>query len=80
MFILLLFIYLYPAGLDIAHASMLKEISSQRGVNVSTSALVHLMYLSDNHQLLPEDKVPRYDPRVEGRVYFHVILSNSTHL
>lgn len=52
------------AGLDTSHLPMLKEVSSQRGVNIRTFTSVHLMYLSDSHHLLPEDEVPRYDPKV----------------
>lgn len=51
-----------PAGLDTAHTSMLKEVASQRRVNNRTFTFVHLMYLSDSHHLLPEEKIPRYDP------------------
>lgn len=57
----------YPAGLDTSHTSVLKEVSSQRGVNIRTFTLTHLMYLSDSHHLLPEDEeVPRYDPEAAG--------------
>lgn len=58
---------------------MLKEMSSQRGVNIRTFISVHLMYLSDSHHLLPEDEEPRYDPKVACVFWSHLLLRNSIH-
>lgn len=75
-----IFIYfVYPAGLDTADTSMLKELSSQRGVNIRIFTVVHLMYLPDSHQLLPQEKVPRYGPKVEGGICSPLLLRSSTH-
>lgn len=49
-----------------AHISMVKELSSQRKVNTRIFIVLHLMYLKDSHQLLPEQEVPRYDPKAPG--------------
>lgn len=69
------YIYIYPfyrAGLDMAHTSMVKEVSSQRKVNTRTFTVVHLMYLIDSHHLLPEQEVPRYDPKAPGVLWSHL--------
>lgn len=59
----------YPPGLDTSYTSMLKEVSSQRNVNVRPFVSVHLMYLSDSQRLIPEQEVPRYDSKV-AHVFF----------
>uniref|UniRef100_H3DGU6 Glycine N-acyltransferase-like protein n=1 Tax=Tetraodon nigroviridis TaxID=99883 RepID=H3DGU6_TETNG len=74
--------YFIIGGLDTADTSMLKELSSQRGVNIRIFTVVHLMYLPDSHQLLPQEKVPSAHSQVASRVssldLSHADLVNKT--
>ncbi|CAG09510.1 unnamed protein product [Tetraodon nigroviridis] len=71
--------YFIIGGLDTADTSMLKELSSQRGVNIRIFTVVHLMYLPDSHQLLPQEKVPsQVASRVSSLDLSHADLVNKT--
>ncbi|XP_036403043.1 glycine N-acyltransferase-like protein 3 [Megalops cyprinoides] len=70
--------YFFVGGFDIRHATMLKEISSSKGVPVREFTLVHLMTLQDP-SLLPEltvnsDAVTRISSLNES----HIDLVNKT--
>lgn len=54
------------------HISMVKEVSSQRKVNTRTFTVVHLMYLMDSQHLLPEQEVPRCDPKAPRVFWSHL--------
>ncbi|XP_023281663.1 glycine N-acyltransferase-like protein 3 isoform X1 [Seriola lalandi dorsalis] len=65
-------------GLDISHAAMLKEVSSEREVNNRCFTLVNLLYLPDSSHVL----VPKVDSELESRIsslnLSHVDVVNKT--
>ncbi|KAM7385791.1 hypothetical protein PAMP_001848 [Pampus punctatissimus] len=70
--------YFQMAGFDISHASLLKEVSSNRQVNNRGFTLVHLLYLPDCSHLI----TPIFDSELESRIssldLSHVDLVNKT--
>ncbi|XP_044228533.1 glycine N-acyltransferase-like protein 3 isoform X1 [Thunnus albacares] len=70
--------YFLIGGFDYSHASMLKEVSSDRQVDYRCYTLVHLLYLPDCSHLLS----PAFDSELESRIssldLSHVDLVNKT--
>ncbi|XP_014193591.1 glycine N-acyltransferase-like protein 3 [Haplochromis burtoni] len=70
--------YFMIGGLDVSHAPMLKQVSSDRRVNHKVYTLVHLLYLPDTNHL----HMPVVDSELESRIsslnLSHVDLVNKT--
>ncbi|XP_019221967.1 glycine N-acyltransferase-like protein 3 isoform X1 [Oreochromis niloticus] len=70
--------YFMIGGLDVSHAPMLKQVSSDRRVNHKVYTSVHLLYLPDTNHL----HMPVYDSELESRIsslnISHVDLVNKT--
>ncbi|XP_075933474.1 glycine N-acyltransferase-like protein 3 [Anarhichas minor] len=70
--------YFLITGSDVSHATMLKEVSSDREVNNKVHTLVHLLYLPDSSHL----PTPAADSELESRIsslnLSHVDLVNKT--
>ncbi|XP_068581021.1 glycine N-acyltransferase-like protein 3 [Cebidichthys violaceus] len=70
--------YFLIGGFDVSHATMLKEVSSDREVNNKVFTLVHLLYLPDSSHL----PTPAADSELESRIsslnLSHVDLVNKT--
>ncbi|KAM7408977.1 hypothetical protein PAMA_002613 [Pampus argenteus] len=70
--------YFQMAGFDVSHASLLKEVSSNRRVNNRGFTLVNLLYLPDCSHLI----TPAFDSELESRIssldLSHVDLVNKT--
>nr|XP_024660433.1 glycine N-acyltransferase-like protein 3 isoform X2 [Maylandia zebra] len=70
--------YFMIGGLDVSHAPMLKQVSSDRRVNHKVYTLVHLLYLPDANHL----HMPVVDSELESRIsslnLSHVDLVNKT--
>ncbi|XP_031593530.2 glycine N-acyltransferase-like protein 3 isoform X2 [Oreochromis aureus] len=70
--------YFSIGGLDVSHAPMLKQVSSDRRVNHKVYTSVHLLYLPDTNHL----HMPVYDSELESRIsslnISHVDLVNKT--
>uniref|UniRef100_A0A3B4GNG8 Glycine N-acyltransferase-like protein n=1 Tax=Pundamilia nyererei TaxID=303518 RepID=A0A3B4GNG8_9CICH len=68
----------HSTGLDVSHAPMLKQVSSDRRVNHKVYTLVHLLYLPDTNHL----HMPVVDSELESRIsslnLSHVDLVNKT--
>nr|XP_024660435.1 glycine N-acyltransferase-like protein 3 isoform X3 [Maylandia zebra] len=68
----------FMIGLDVSHAPMLKQVSSDRRVNHKVYTLVHLLYLPDANHL----HMPVVDSELESRIsslnLSHVDLVNKT--
>lgn len=65
-------------GMDVSHAPIVKEVSSQRGLNTRCLTLVYLLYMPDSSHLLS----PKVDSTLESRIaslnLSHVDLVNKT--
>ncbi|XP_076019339.1 glycine N-acyltransferase-like protein 3 [Genypterus blacodes] len=69
--------YFLIAGFDFGHASLLKEVSSARGVNSRRFTLVHLMYLPDCSPLLTSAAGSELESRVSSLNHSHVDVVNN---
>ncbi|XP_008281709.1 glycine N-acyltransferase-like protein 3 [Stegastes partitus] len=65
-------------GFDFSHASLLKEVSSDRKVNNRVFTLVHLMYLPDIKNLLAPPVDSELESRISSLNLSHVDLVNKT--
>nr|XP_046258651.1 glycine N-acyltransferase-like protein 3 [Scatophagus argus] len=70
--------YFMIGGLDIAHAPMLKELTSDRKINCKCEIVVHLMYLPDNSHLLTSAVDSELESRISSLDLSHVDLVNKT--
>ncbi|XP_056291717.1 glycine N-acyltransferase-like protein 3 [Pseudoliparis swirei] len=66
------------AALDVSHANMIKEVSSDREVNNRVYSLVHLMYLPDSSHLPPPTADSELESRISPLNLSHVDLVNKT--
>ncbi|XP_068581026.1 glycine N-acyltransferase-like protein 3 [Cebidichthys violaceus] len=70
--------YFLIGGFDVSHATMLKEVSSDREVNNKVFALVHLLYLPDSSHLPTPAAGSELESRISSLNLSHVDLVNKT--
>nr|ACQ58257.1 Glycine N-acyltransferase [Anoplopoma fimbria] len=70
--------YFIIGGFDISHASMLKEVSSDREVNNRWYTSVHLLYLPDSSCLTSPAADSELESRISSLNLSHVDLVNKT--
>ncbi|KAK1905768.1 Glycine N-acyltransferase-like protein 3 [Dissostichus eleginoides] len=70
--------YFLIGGFDISHAPILKEVSSNRGINNQCYTAVRLLYLPDSTHLLKPAADSELESRISSLNLSHVDLVNKT--
>ncbi|XP_033956966.1 glycine N-acyltransferase-like protein 3 [Pseudochaenichthys georgianus] len=70
--------YFLVGGFDISHAPILKEVSSNRGINNRCYTVVRLLYLPDSTHLLKPAADSELESRISSLNLSHVDLVNKT--
>ncbi|KAK5908279.1 hypothetical protein CgunFtcFv8_016351 [Champsocephalus gunnari] len=70
--------YFLIGGFDISHAPILKEVSSNRGINNRCYTVVRLLYLPDSTHLLKPAADSELESRISSLNLSHVDLVNKT--
>ncbi|KAI4813305.1 hypothetical protein KUCAC02_024637 [Chaenocephalus aceratus] len=70
--------YFFVGGFDISHAPILKEVSSNRGINNRCYTVVRLLYLPDSTHLLKPAADSELESRISSLNLSHVDLVNTT--
>ncbi|KAK5853810.1 hypothetical protein PBY51_014934 [Eleginops maclovinus] len=70
--------YFIIGGFDISHAPILKEVSSNRGINNRYYTAVHLLYLPDSTHLVTPAADSELESRISSLDLSHVDLVNKT--